>query len=205
MTKKTSDPQNIEQCDEVRQLIALGKERGFLSYDEINDALPEELSSSPESIEDVMGLLETQGIAVVDDDTKEQLSRPEAPPRHKDKYPKSVEVNALEKTNDPVRMYLREMGTVPLLTRQGEVSIARRIERGERRVLNALSRSSYVLGETLKLGEMIRKGVVPANLFESQEQPDGEDDTAQKKLARSLHHIHLHILGIYCSRNVIKT
>jgi RNA polymerase primary sigma factor len=185
MTKKTTELPNIEQYDEVRQLIAIGKERGFLSYDEINDALPDELTSSPESIEDVMGLLETQGVDVVDNDTKEQLSRPEGPPRIKDKDAKGSDANPLEKTNDPVRMYLREMGTVPLLTRQGEVSIARRIERGERRVLNALSLSRYVQAETRKLGELIRKGQVPANLFENVEQPDGEDDTAQKKLARS--------------------
>jgi RNA polymerase primary sigma factor len=186
MGKKSGDtPANIEEkYEEVKQLIATGKERGFLSYEEISEALPEELSSNPEAIEDVFSLLETQGIELVDADTKEQLSRPEGPPRLKDKDAKA-EANPLEKTNDPVRMYLREMGTVPLLTRQGEVSIARRIERGERRVVNALSRCTYVLNEVRTIGELIRKGQVPANLFESQEQPDGEDDTAQRKLARS--------------------
>jgi RNA polymerase primary sigma factor len=186
MSKKSGDStSNIEEkYEEVRSLMTLGKERGFLSYEEISDALPDELSSNPDAIEDVFSLLETQGIELVDADTKEQLSRPEGPPRPKEKESK-VEANPLEKTNDPVRMYLREMGTVPLLTRQGEVSIARRIERGERRVLNALSRCDYVLAEVRKLGELIRKGQVPANLFESQEQPDGEDDTPQKKLARS--------------------
>jgi RNA polymerase primary sigma factor len=186
MGKKNSDSaSNIEEkYEEVRQLIATGKERGFLSYEEISDALPDELSSKPEAIEDVFSLLETHGIELVDADTKEQLSRPEGPPRPKDKEAKA-EANPLEKTNDPVRMYLREMGTVPLLTRLGEVSIARRIERGERRVLNALSRSSYVLAEVRTLGDLIRKEQVPANLFENQEQPDDEDDTPQKKLARS--------------------
>jgi RNA polymerase primary sigma factor len=185
MSKKT-DPPIEDRYEEVRLLMATGKERGFLSYEEGGEALPEELSTNPDAIEDVFSLLETQGIELVDADTKEQLSRPEGPSRPKEKTDsKAPDSNPLEKTNDPVRMYLREMGTVPLLTRQGEVSIARRIERGEKRVLNALSRSSYVLMEIRQLGELIKRGQVPANLFESQEQPDGSDDTAEKKLARA--------------------
>ena len=112
--------------------------------------LPEEISSSPEEIEEVFSLMETYGVDLVDADTKEHLARPEEadaperPPKEED--PKGEpSPGLLEKTNDPVRMYLREMGTVPLLTREGEVSIARRIQRGERRVLKALSRA-YVLG-----------------------------------------------------------
>jgi RNA polymerase primary sigma factor len=185
MKKKGGDSTTSieEKYEEVRLLIATGKERGFLSYEEINDALPDELSSNPEAIEDVFSLLENHAIELVDDDTKEQLSRPEGPPRPKEKY--KGDANPLEKTNDPVRMYLREMGTVPLLTRQGEVAIARRIERGERRVSNALSRCTYVQAEIDALGDLIRKGHVPANLFENREQPDGEDDTPQRKLTRA--------------------
>ena len=183
MSKK-GDPSGIEErFEEVRQLIATGKERGFLAYDEINDALPDELSTNPEAIDDVFSLLAEHGIELVDDDTKElALARPESAPRVRDKEKGEA---LLEKTNDPVRMYLREMGTVPLLNRHGEVSIARRIERGERRVLNALSRSAYALAEVRKIGELIRKGLAPGNLFESQEQSDGEDDTSQKKLGRA--------------------
>jgi RNA polymerase primary sigma factor len=81
-------------------------------------------------------------------------------------------------------MYLREMGTVPLLTRQGEVSIARRIERGERRVLNALSRSRYVLGEVRRLGEMIRKDELHPGVFETSD-PGNAEDTAAQRLARA--------------------
>jgi RNA polymerase primary sigma factor len=188
MSKKPTDGTNLEEKhEELRVLIALGKERGFLSYEEINDALPDDLGSSAEAIEDVFSLLETQGIQLVDADVKEQLTRPEAPPRSKEKTAdlRAAESNPLEKTNDPVRMYLREMGTVPLLTRQGEVIIARRIERGDRRVLNALSRCTWVLAEVRQLGDLIRKGLAPASLFETQEQPDGEDDTPAKRLARS--------------------
>ena len=83
MSKKRGDgPTDIEEkYEEVRQLIAVGKERGFLSYEEVNDALPDELGASAEAIEDIFSLLETHGVQLVDADIKEQLTRPEAPPR----------------------------------------------------------------------------------------------------------------------------
>jgi RNA polymerase primary sigma factor len=179
-------PAIVEEIEEVRALVAIGKDRGFLAYDEVNDALPDELTASAETIEDIFNVLEAHGIEIVDPDTKEQLG----PPRPKSKAPEVRPEALLEKTNDPVRMYLREMGTVPLLTRKGEVSIARRIERGERRVLNALVRSGYALGEVRLLGERIRRGEVPASLFESQEQvKEGDEETPQQRLARARHTI----------------
>ncbi len=167
MSKKKREALNLEdKYDEVRQLVSLGKERGFLAIEEVTEMLPEEISASPDEVEEVFSLLETQGIELVDDETKERLKvlggQPAA--KRKDDTGKTS-ADPLEKTNDPVRMYLREMGTVPLLTRKGEVSIARRIERGEKRVLNALSRSEFVLTEVLEYGDMIRKGVLSHNLF----------------------------------------
>jgi RNA polymerase primary sigma factor len=189
MSKKQRDPSpGVEaKYDEVRQLVALGRERGFLAYDEINEMLPDEVSSSPEELEEVFSLFELNGIAIVDD-AAAQLPRPEGEqPERKETIAKEDEkpdgAGPLEKTNDPVRMYLREMGTVPLLTREGEVRIARRIERGERRVLKALSRSSYVLEEIRQLGERIKKGQVSHNLFTGGEE-EGED-AARKKLAKA--------------------
>ncbi len=158
-----------ERYEEVRQLLLLGKERGYLSYDEINEMLPEELSCSAEEIEDVFSLLEAHGIELVDAETKEQLGAPVGPAARQEassaETPTLSPAVVLEKTNDPVRMYLREMGTVPLLTREGEVRIARRIERGERQALKALSRSRYVLREIRLLGERIRKGQVSPSIF----------------------------------------
>jgi len=189
MTKKKRELTVEEKYEEVRQLVALGRERGFLGYEEINEMLPDEISSSAEEIEEVFSLLEAYGIDLVDADTKDQLARPEDAVEAPEPAPKEDETKGdasaglLEKTNDPVRMYLREMGTVPLLTREGEVSIARRIERGERRVLKALSRSSYVLDEIAKLDERIRKGQASANLFAGAEE-EGED-ASKKKLARA--------------------
>jgi len=147
MSKKKREPvSGVEaKYEEVRQLLAVGKERGFLAYDEINESLPDEISASPDEIEEVFSLLEAHGITVVDADAREQLGPSGSAPAPKeaakdekeDEGKDGVVPGPLEKTNDPVRMYLREMGTVPLLTREGEVRIARRIERGERRIMNA--------------------------------------------------------------------
>ena len=175
-----------ERYEEVRALMTLGKERGFLSYEEINEALPDELSSSPEEIEEIFHAFETHGIELVDAETKERLKEPDTrPAAAKPKNTKSeAESNPLEKTNDPVRMYLREMGTVPLLTREGEVRIARRIERGEKRVMNAVVRSDWVHRELQQLDDMLRKGTVPTSLFTDHE-ADADKNDPKKRLERA--------------------
>jgi RNA polymerase primary sigma factor len=174
-----------EKYEEVKQLVVTGRERGYLGYDEINDMLPEELSASPDEVDEVFALLESQGIDLVDAEAKEQLARAEALAVQKQKSNNnSKEEVILDKTNDPVRMYLREMGTVPLLTRAGEVTIARKIERGEGRILNSLSRSAYVLREIEVLGDLIRKGQLSANLF-IEPNKNAEEGLAEKRLRRS--------------------
>ena len=160
-----------ERFVQIRRLLSLGKERGFLSVEEVTEKLPDEVSRSPVDVEEVFSLLETNGIELVDNETKERLKEPGGPTPAKTKEASSkASSDPLEKTNDPVRMYLREMGTVPLLTRQGEVSIARRIERGEKRILNALARSAYVINEARVMGEMLKKGELSHNLFTDGEQ-----------------------------------
>src|SRR5436309_9116656 len=151
-----------EKYEEVRRLINLGRQRGYLVYDEVNDLLPEEISTSVEEIEELYDRLGEHGIELVDseDQWKERLAANEAKKAlvPKDEGTKlDLTPGTLEKTNDPVRMYLREMGTVPLLTREGEVAIARRIERGEKRVLKALSRNRWVIYEILAAPERIKK------------------------------------------------
>ena len=171
--KEATLPALEDTYEEVRTLIAVGKDRGYLSYDEINEALPEDLGGSPDTIEDVFAAIESAGIEIVDAETKEQLKDPAERPalQKKPAVKEAASPNPLEKTNDPVRMYLREMGTVPLLTRQGEVRIARRIERGEKRVVNALSRSEWLQRELAVLGERLAQNQVNPNLF-----VDHEDD-----------------------------
>ena len=142
--------------EDVHGLIETGKEKGYLTYGEVNDALPDEIGSA-DDLDDLMTTISGQGIDLLD-----------APkfPGDKDfelEEGEDVELDltpgTLEKTNDPVRMYLREMGTVPLLTREGEVEIAKRIERGQMRVLKAISRSPIVIREIAALGEDLKRGV----------------------------------------------
>ena len=150
-----------EKYDQVRQLIAMGKERGYLLYDEVNDILPAEVHSS-EEIDDLLSTFERNGIEIYEDANTAKAARAAAEPAEaaksevepsKDSPAEESELDltpgTLEKTNDPVRMYLREMGTVPLLTREGEVTIAKRIERGQNLVLKIISRSPIVLKELL--------------------------------------------------------
>jgi len=157
-----------EKYDQVRQLIAMGKERGYLLYDEVNDILPPEVHSS-EEIDDLLSTFERYGIDVYEDlssakaalaaadssDTPETPAKEEAAESDGDL---DLTPGTLEKTNDPVRMYLREMGTVPLLTREGEVAIAKRIERGQLLVLKTISRAPLILKEMLQVGEDLRNG-----------------------------------------------
>jgi RNA polymerase primary sigma factor len=160
-----------EKYDQVRQLIAMGKERGYLLYDEVNDILPAEVHSS-EEIDDLLSTFEKYGIDIYEDQAAAKAARATADPtvadapeiESKDELPVAEESELdltpgmLEKTNDPVRMYLREMGTVPLLTREGEVAIAKRIERGQLLVLKTITRSPIILKELLTIGEDLRKG-----------------------------------------------
>ncbi len=142
--------------DDIQGLIDTGKEKGYLTYGDVNDMMPDEMSS-PEDMDDLLTTIGSQGIDLLD--------QPKFP-GDKDfdlEEGEDVELDltpgTLEKTNDPVRMYLREMGTVPLLTREGEVEIAKRIERGQMRVLKAISRSPIVIREIVALGEDLKRGV----------------------------------------------
>ncbi|HXE91512.1 MAG TPA: RNA polymerase sigma factor RpoD [Terriglobales bacterium] len=150
-----------DKFDDIKKLIDAGKEKGYLTYSEVNDLIPHDVHS-PEDLDDLLTTIGTQGIDVLD---QPKLPSSELEKKFEQELEGGEDVEldltpgALEKTNDPVRMYLREMGTVPLLTREGEVEIAKRIERGQLRVLKALSRSPIVIREVLSIGEDLRKGV----------------------------------------------
>ncbi len=151
-----------DKYDDIKRLIDTGKEKGYLTYDQVNDLIPNDVNS-PEELEDLLTTIGTQGIDVLDGPKLPSSVALEKKFEEAEEGSEDVELDltpgALEKTNDPVRMYLREMGTVPLLTREGEVEIAKRIERGQIRVLKALSRSPIVINELLALGEDLQKGV----------------------------------------------
>jgi RNA polymerase primary sigma factor len=159
-----------EKYDAVRQLIAIGKERGYLLYDEVNDSLPAEVHSS-EEIDDLLTTFERNGIEIYEDQASAKAARAVevsveggdheglGKEEHEGETDLDLTPGSLEKTNDPVRMYLREMGTVPLLTREGEVTIAKRIERGQLVVMRSITRSPIVIKELIAVGDDLRKGV----------------------------------------------
>ena len=188
-----------EKYDAVRQLIAMGKERGYLLYDEVNDILPAEVHSS-EEIDDLLSTFERYGIDIYEDAATAKAARAaaelaepgEAEPKeeaHADEVDIDLTPGALEKTNDPVRMYLREMGTVPLLTREGEVTIAKRIERGQLVVMKAITRSPIVIKEMVAVGEDLRKGTRSIKEIVQFDDEELTDEKIQNKTKQTLRHI----------------
>ena len=150
-----------EKYDEVRQLIQIGKERetdfrkGYLLYEEVNELLPPDITTSDE-IDELYTTFDNAGIEVVDSEQKRDKlldRRSEGSDIELDLTP-----SAIDKTNDPVRMYLREMGTVPLLTREGEVEIAKRIERGKLSIIKAVSRMPVVVQQVIDMGDKLKAG-----------------------------------------------
>src|SRR5271170_3805320 len=154
---------------EVQQLIEIGKSKGFLTYDEVNDALPADMVAA-DQMDDVLGVLGDEDIEIVDTATQVKIApkriveeqaeqkvareREQAPTTNKTEE----ELDGYySKSNDPVRMYLRKMGSVSLLTREGEVEIAKRIEQGEHAVFNAILNSPVAVREIIDLGDKLRK------------------------------------------------
>jgi RNA polymerase primary sigma factor len=150
-----------EKYSSVKQLIELGKEKGYLLYDEIYEMLPEEVVSLPDELDEIYLRFADLGVDVIDRPERYQNRDDfESGTNEFDKKEDETTEFGLathEKTNDPVRMYLREMGTVPLLDREGEVEIAQRIEQGEWLIYEALCENPVVLRELLRLNEMAAK------------------------------------------------
>jgi RNA polymerase primary sigma factor len=153
-----------DKFDQVSKLISLGKEKGYLLYDEVNELLPSDVHSA-EDLDDLLSMFDNAGIEVLDSPkgkSTDSLGLEKVDELKGDELAEDVELDltpgALDKTNDPVRMYLREMGTVPLLTREGEVEIAKRIERGQLDVLKTLSRSPIVIQALFALREELANG-----------------------------------------------
>ncbi len=144
--------------EDIQKLIDTGKEKGYLTYNEVNDLIPGDLHS-PDDLDDLITTIGTQGIDISEDGPKFGAEKFDPDAEDGEDVELDLTPGTLEKTNDPVRMYLREMGTVPLLTREGEVEIAKRIERGQMRVLKAISRSPIVIREVIALSDDLKRGV----------------------------------------------
>jgi RNA polymerase primary sigma factor len=178
MAKKTS-------IEEVQQLIDIGKEKGYLTYDEVNDVLPADMVSS-DQIEDVMSMFGEMDIEVVD-----SAQKAEATPEQQDKDSDSsdddeeeeeteFDAGTLGRTSDPVRMYLREMGQVSLLTREGEVEIAMRIEEGDALVGRVVMKTPIAVKELLTLGERLEREQIKVSEI-TKEYEDEEGSEAEEK------------------------
>src|SRR5947207_15664506 len=179
-----------EKYGEVKQLIALGKEKGFLLYDEIYETLPEEITSLPEELDEIYIRFADLGIDVVEDSEKPLPTSSKAivtidgtiEEKEMDQREEvqqdiiAASSGIVDKTNDPVRMYLREMGTVKLLDRQGEVDIAKRIEKGERKVYKSLSANRIILEEILKIFESAKKDSRVIKEMIDLAMPDDDDE-----------------------------
>src|SRR3954452_5979828 len=179
-----------EKYDEVRQLISIGKEKGYLLYDEVNELLPTEITSS-EELDDLFNTFGSAGIEVIDSDQK--YARDEKPIDRTGEGAEEIELDltpgALDKTNDPVRMYLREMGTVPLLTREGEVEIARRIERGKLAVIKSISRTPTIARLIMQMGDQLRndeRSIRELVTFVDEELTDEKIDDRKKQVLRQM-------------------
>jgi len=174
-----------DRDDVMDRLLQIGGDKKFLSFDDLNRELPDNVVS-PDDIEDVLQKLDASNIHVADSDER-LIEQAAAIPVEDDEADEDLELDlsagALEKTNDPVRLYLREMGVVPLLTREGEVAIAKRIERGQIKTQKAIARSPIAISELLKIGEELRLGRINIRevvTFSEQAELAGEEDKADE-------------------------
>ncbi|MDA1001557.1 MAG: RNA polymerase sigma factor RpoD, partial [bacterium] len=164
-TKTTTKAKKKEnKVSDVKQLISLGKEKGFLTYDEVNDVLPPDVTS-PEAIDDIMVLFNNMDIEILDTESAEKrMAEKKEAGSDEDEAevaePKRIsnfDDSTLGKTDDPMRMYLREMGQIPLLSREGEIVIAKRIEEGQLDVCMATVSTPVAINAVLELADQLRK------------------------------------------------
>jgi RNA polymerase primary sigma factor len=185
---------------QFQTLIDLGKRKGFLTYEEVNESLPPEMATS-ERIDDLMMLLGDEHIEIVDAagtaDSAAKAATPSQPPpaapmpddlpMRRDDEEEDVDTNYFSKTNDPVRMYLRKMGSVSLLTREGEVEIAKRIEDGERKVLSVILESRIAVQEILGIGDRLKRGKIRIKeIIRDVDEIEGEfdEEEAERRVVR---------------------
>jgi RNA polymerase primary sigma factor len=195
-----------DQEDVMQRLLELGGDKKFLTFDDLNRELPENIVS-PDDIEDVLQKLEGSNITVTDSDeriievTASVVASDEIDEALEDDIELDLSAGTLEKTNDPVRLYLREMGVVPLLTREGEVTIAKRIERGQIKTQKAISRSPIAVKELCTVGEELEAGRLNIRdyvTFSEQAELTGQEDKADEYLRWTLE-------GVENIRKIFKT
>jgi len=165
--------ENKFQKDEIHQLISKGRKQGYLLFAEIDKTFTDELDSEAD-FDNFLSSMDGYGIKILDSRQKEVIPR-----RRKSDL---VSLHGLERTTDPVKLYLREMGNISLLTREGEIAIAREIERGEKSIIKALSRTRMVLNEVLVIEEKIKESPITIQeMFDFTEEDIAEGKLEEKK------------------------
>ena len=162
-TERTEEPADSPILDSltapVRKMVARGKERGYVTYDELNKALPSDEVNS-EQIEDTMTMLSEMGINVIENEDSEETTSEEQPQAAPAATPATVGEDDLGRTDDPVRMYLREMGSVELLSREGEIAIAKRIEAGRQAMIGGICESPLAMRAIIEWRDALREGTM---------------------------------------------
>ena len=192
-----------ERKEGVQQLIDLGKQKGYLTYEEVNDALPANVVAA-DQIDDVMSMLGDEDIDIVDAATQVRISPTSLATAQSEEKKVVVHVeqestaassddDPFARTSDPVRMYLRKMGSVALLTREGEVEIAKRIEQGEHRVLDAILGSPIAVREIIDLGEKLKKGKIRVRELirdgDEEEQQQFDEEEADRRILKAIERV----------------
>ena len=198
-----------EKYDEVKQLISIGKEKGYLLYDEVNELLPADITSSDE-LDDLFSTFGSAGIEVVDSEQKYREDKLlDRTGEGAEELELDLTPGALDKTNDPVRMYLREMGTVPLLTREGEVEIAKRIERGKLAVIKSISRTPTVARAIMTMGDHLKneeRSIRELVTFVDEELTDDKIEDRKRQVLRQIEAVRKSWMGLEkCKEKLEKT
>ena len=170
----------------LKRLIDIGKDKGYITYEELNDDLPDEIISS-EHIDDVMMMFEELDIMVIDESARKEIERSKKIKKRKEKSLekenfKSEVVDGATRVSDPVKIYLKEMGCISLLTREGEVDIAKRIEEGEKDTLNLLLKCCVAIEYTIELGQKLKDGEIKLkNIINEPDYEEGHIQIGEKR------------------------
>ena len=175
--------EKLTHVSEINQLVSQGKEKGYLTYEEVNDVLPSDVVT-PEQIDDLMALFSENEIAIVDTPSKgEKIAASKGGKKDGEEEDTQTSKSDSVSIDDPVRLYLREMGTISLLTRKGEVAIAKRIEAGQHEVLGAVANCGVTIREFVSLTKQVKTGEVKVfDIIQTTEPEEGKESSGKKEI-----------------------
>ena len=178
--------EKLTHVSEINQLVSQGKEKGYLTYEEVNDVLPSDVVT-PDQIDDLMALFSENEIAIVDTSIKgEKIASSKENKKNDAEEDAQVVKSDSVSIDDPVRLYLREMGTISLLTRKGEVEIAKRIEAGQNEVLSAVANCGIAIREFVSIVNNVKTGKIQIFDIIKTTEPEEGKETLEKKEIKNL-------------------